>query len=152
MKKYFFGFFALIVVVACNKDKFQTKPTLKVISSNTSTVPLSGTLSVKLEYTDKEGDVSDSLLVIRQRLNKRQPLNLKALPYKIPDFPNTTKGEINVNMDYYGDITLQLDAIRIPGSNPSRNEPDTMNFKFVAKDKGGHYSDTVSLNNIIVIR
>ncbi|MEO6070230.1 MAG: hypothetical protein ABIN57_11600 [Chitinophagaceae bacterium] len=152
MKKYIFTFLVLVAIIACNKEKFQTKPTLKVLSSNTKKVPLSGTLSVKLEFTDKEGDVSDSLLVIRQRINKRMPVTLKALPYKIPDFPKTTKGEINIFMDYYGDLTLQLDAIRIPGSNPSRNEPDTMNIKFVAKDKGGHYSDTASLNNIIIIR
>ena len=152
MKKYFFSFLVATALISCDKDKFQTKPTLEIKSTNTKIVPVGSTLAVTLEYTDKEGDVSDSLLVVRQRLNKRGPIRLSPLPYKIPDFPQTTKGQININMDYYGDLTLQLNSIRIPGSNPSKNEPDTMTFKFVAKDKGGNYSDTVTLNDIIVIR
>jgi hypothetical protein len=152
MKKYFFSFLAFLIIAACNKDKFQTKPTLKITSDNPKTIPVGGTLSVTLEYTDKEGDVNDSLFIIRQRLNVRGRSTYVALPYKIPDFPATDKGEIRVNLDYQLGLTLQIQPIRIPGSNPSRNEPDTLNLKFVVKDKAKNISDTVVLNNVIVSR
>lgn len=152
MKKYFFLLLVVGAATACSKDKYETKPQLKFKSANYDVVPLSATLEINIEFTDKEGDVSDSIFFVRQRLNKRGPLTLPVLPYKIPDFPNTSKGEFQVNLNYSNDLTLQLQPIRIPGSNPSRNEPDTLNLKFVAKDKGGNKSDTLTLSNVIVIR
>jgi hypothetical protein len=60
MKKYFFAFFTVAVVVACNKDKFQTKPSLELKSINTKTVQPTQNLNIVLKYTYKEGDVQDT--------------------------------------------------------------------------------------------
>jgi hypothetical protein len=83
------SFLAIVVfvLVACGKDKFQTIPQLKLKSRSTDIVPINGTLRLNVEFTDKEGDVRDSLLIVRQRLNVRGATQLPASPYGIPDFP-----------------------------------------------------------------
>ncbi len=141
-----------IIIIACNKDKFQTKPQLTLKSVSDKLIPFNGGIDVTLEFTDKEGDVTDSIFVVRQRLNRRGPLVRPASPYKIPTFPNSTKGEFIVSLQYSSGLTFGISPIRIVGSNPARNEPDTMSLKFVARDKAGNKSDTVTVDNVIIIR
>ena len=142
--RYAASLFFLIVFLSCGKDKFQTIPHLKYKSKNTDVVPLNGNLRVTLIYTDKEGDVSDSLIIVRNRLNTRSQVILPPSPYKIPSFPDATKGEFEVNFRYNFDLIVGLPPIRITGSNPIQYEPDTMTLKFVARDKAGNKSDTAS--------
>ena len=142
----------IVTFLACGKDKFQTIPQLKFKSKNTDVVGINNDLRIILEYTDKEGDVDDSLLVVRQRLNVRGPVTLPVSPYTIPDFPATNKGEFEITLTYQFGLIFGLAPLRIPGSNPVRNEPDTLNLKFVARDKAGNKSDTLTVSNIIVNR
>ena len=151
MKPFFLIAVFALLLAACGKDKFETKPQIKIKSVNTKELAFNQTLSIIMEYTDKEGDVSDSFYIFRQRLNSRDPLTLLPLPYKLPEFPNTPKGQLEINLGYQNELTLNLPPIRIPGSS-STYEPDTMVLKFVAKDLGGNYSDTVVLDNLIVER
>ena len=146
---------AMIIVVgmiACGKDKFQTIPQLTLKSKSPDVVPVNGTLRLNVEYTDKEGDVSDSLFVVRQRLNVRGPVQLVPSPYDVPDFPHTDKGEFEISLAYQVNLIFGLPPLRIPGSNPVRNEIDTLRLKIVAKDKAGNKSDTLVVNNIYVTR
>jgi len=147
--------FAVLILFgfgSCNKDKFQTIPQLKFKSKNTDLVPQNGSLRITLEYTDKEGDVDDSLLVVRERLNRRGPLILPASPYSIPSFTDTDKGEFEITLSYQFGLIFGIPALRIPGSNPAQNEPDTLTLKFVARDKAGNKSDTLTVSNIFVTR
>jgi hypothetical protein len=146
---------ALIIafaLVACGKDKFQTVPQLKLKSRNMDIVPVNGTLRLNVEYTDKEGDVSDSIFIVRQRLNVRGPVQLPASPYDIPNFPHTDKGEFEISLTYQFGLVFGLTPLRITGSNPIRNEIDTLRLKIVAKDKAGNKSDTLVVDNIYVTR
>lgn len=146
------AFLISITFLSCSKDKFETKPQLKFKSKNADIVGINGSLRILIGFTDKEGDVSDSLLLVRQRLNKRGPVTLPVSPYKIPNFPATKKGEFEVTLEYQFGLIFGLSPIRITGSNPPQNEPDTLNLKFVARDKAGNKSDTLTVNNIIIIR
>jgi len=139
-------------IIACGKDKFQTIPQLTLKSMNPEVVPVNGTLRLNIEYTDKEGDVSDSLFIVRQRLNVRGPVQLPQSPYDVPDFPHTDKGEFEVSLAYQIGLIFGLPPLRIPGSNPVKNEIDTLRLKIVAKDKAGNKSDTLVVNNVYVIR
>ena len=146
---------ALIIVfgtIACDKDKFQTVPQLTLRSMSPEVVPVNGTLRLNIEYTDKEGDVSDSLFIVRQRLNVRGPIQLAPGPYDVPDFPHTDKGEFEISLAYQAGLIFGLPPIRIPGSNPVKNEIDTLRLKIVAKDKAGNKSDTLVVDNVYVIR
>jgi len=146
--------FAIIVfvVVACGKDRFETIPKLKLKSRNTDIVAINGNLVLHIEYTDKEGDVSDSLLIVRERLNLRGTTQLPASPYGIPDFPPTDKGEFEVTLGYQFGLVFGLGPLRVPGSNPIRNEVDTLRLKIVARDRAGNKSDTLVVDNVYVTR
>jgi hypothetical protein len=147
---------ALIVIfgmIACGKDKFETVPqlTFRSISPKApEAVDPGNTLRINIEYTDKEGDVSDSLFILRQRLNKKKPITSPISPYDIPTFPKMDKGEFEITLDYYKHLTLNLTPIPIPGS--AKNEPDTLRLKIVARDKAGNKSDTLVVDNVYVIR
>lgn len=141
---------ALFIFTACEKDKFQTKPQLEIKSVNTRFVGQNQDLIVRIEFTDKEGDVSDSLFVVRERLNRRRPLTERPrlIKYNIPTF-NNKDGEFEVKLEYQRALTLALSPIRI---DTIRNEPDTLRLKFVAKDLAGNFSDTATVDDIIVAR
>lgn len=151
--KAVFGLLALaIVAAACDKDEFQTKPQITVRAATPDVVAIGQPLQVSLEFTDKEGDVDDSVTVIRTRVNARdlsqRPFTIR---YKIPLFPDKQKGEMEVSMPWATALTLQNPPLRIPGTNT--NEPDTLRFQFSVKDAKGNRSDTVTLDrNIVVIR
>lgn len=142
-----------LLVTGCDKDRFQTKPQIKIISSSTEIVPVSGNLQVVIEYTDKEGDVHDTLFITKQRLNQRVVPTLRdTLKFPIPEFPDRQLGQFELNLSYSNHLISAVTPPRIPGSNPSRNEADTLNLKFLVRDAGGNKSDSVILPNIIVIR
>lgn len=139
-------------MISCDKDKFETIPQLEYKSRSTDIVGVNETLRLNIEFRDKEGDVSDSVLIVRQRLNKRGAVQLPASPWRIPDFPKTDKGEFELVLEYQGHLITGLTAIRVVGSNPPRNEIDTLRLKIVARDKGGNKSDTLVVDNVYVIR
>ena len=146
---------ALVIVlgmISCDKGKFETVPQLTLRSKTPEVVPVNGTLRLNIEYTDKEGDVSDSLFIVRQRLNVRGPIQLAPSPYDVPDFPHTDKGEFEISLEYQIGLIFGLPPLRIPGSNPVKNEIDTLRLKIVAKDKAGNKSDTLVVDNVYVIR
>ena len=140
-------------MLSCGKDKFETKPQLEYLSRNTEVVEVSQPLRLNIEFRDKEGDVSDTLFIVRQRLNKKGTVQLPASFYLIPDFPKTDKGEFEITLDYSQHLTSALTAIPIPGSgNPSKKEVDTLRIKIVARDLGGNKSDTLVVDNVYVTR
>lgn len=138
------------VFIGCQKDKFTTSPQIEIKAVNSNVIPQGFPLNVRLEFRDKEGDVSDSIFIIRERINRRSPIVRPPLPFKIPTFPSKQSGEIEVNLDYSLQLTLGISPIKIPGIE--KNEPDTMRYKFVVRDLKQNVSDTAVLNDIIVIR
>lgn len=141
-----------LLLTACEKNELETKPEIEVKSVSSSEVPIGGNLMVTLEFRDKEGDVDDSVTIIRKRLNQRdidaQPF---ARRFKIPVFPDKTNGEMDVSLSWAQFLTLQNSPLRVPGEN--RNEPDTLQLSFSVRDAEGNRSDTVTLDqDIIVIR
>jgi hypothetical protein len=138
-------------MISCGKDKFETIPQLEYISRNVDIVDpiMHPLLRLNIEFRDKEGDVSDSVLIVRQRLNKRGPVQLPASPWRIPDFPKTNKGEFELNLEYQAHLITGLTPISLPGS---RKEIDTLRLKIVARDKAGNKSDTLVVDNVYVIR
>ena len=139
----------IIGLISCGKDKFETVPQLELKSKNPDIVDVNDDLRLNIEYRDKEGDVSDSLIIVRQRLNIRGPVQLSPSRYGIPDFPHTIKGEFEVTLKYQFDLIFNLPPIPLPGS---RREVDTLRLKIVARDKAGNKSDTLIVDNVYVIR
>jgi hypothetical protein len=142
----------VVTVIACNKDKFLTKPTIKIKSLNSEYVPLNGSLIITLECTDKEGDVQDSIFIVKRRLNRRVVPTLRdTLRYKFPIFPNTPRTEVVATLDYQTILSASSPP-NIPGTNPPQKELDTLILKLAVRDRAGHISDTITSKQIIVFR
>jgi hypothetical protein len=138
---------ALIVLVACSKDKFQTKPLIEIKSYNSKTIAkLNGNeLRININYFDKEGDLSQAqFFAVRQRLNvKPLPANADkadTLRYQLPKFPDTDHGE----------ITFQVGWQDFLKESPSEN--DTLVFRFAVADRAGNKSDTITSSKLVILQ
>ena len=146
LKRYLPFILIVTVVVACSKDKLQSKPSLKIKGLNTSEVAPGQNLEIKLTYEDKEGDLGTGMITyIRNRLNAK-PIpdaasNDKAdtITSVLPDFPKTSSGEIDI-------IIVNGFLSEDPFDN------DTMNFKIFVTDVSGNVSDTVITDKIVEIQ
>lgn len=133
-----FGF-----LLACSKNVYNTKPTLKISSVNTNVVANGGILTFDIKVTDKEGDVTDTIFVKKVRLNKRVRETIRdSFALKIPDAPNSTNGIVRLDLDYQNYL--------VSAKSPVEN--DTLLFKFALKDKAKNISDTVTSDPIVIIR
>ena len=143
MKK-FIPFLFLIFIVACNKDKFQTKPQIEIDSYNTKELPSNASLIINLKFTDKEGDLGQGQFTyIPERLNMRglppsvpgySPVNLP-----IPEFSDHNKGAFELKLEW-------------KNLHKSDRENDTIRLQFVAVDREGNSSDTVQSDQLVILR
>lgn len=153
MKKSIIIGVALIVLIACSKDKYQDAPQISLKSISSSVVPIGSGLNITLSYTDKQGDISDTLFIKKNRLNQTVvPTVRDTILYKIPDFPDYDKGEIGLALTYEIDLKSAIQPPPIVGTNPTQYQPDTLNIQIWIHDKAKHVSDTVSTGRIIVMR
>lgn len=151
--KLIYGLLILCVisVASCSKDKFNSKPTLKLKEVSGNYVPYdpSGTYDYSvqfiLEYTDAEGDLADMPIAIQKISSSapctdgsRDPNSLDTTNFTIPnDLPASSnqKGEIVIT------LTRSQDLKPIACSPLDTLEDAT--FKFWLKDQAGNVSDTV---------
>lgn len=133
----------LVVLIACNKDKFQTKPQITIKEYNSKEISPGGELEVRLNYTDKEGDVGQgSFFGARLRQNARllTPTDndqLDTLRYSLPEMPDIDKGVIVMKLDYNF-------------LKESLTENDTIVFRIAIKDRGGNASDTLTTDKLVI--
>ena len=140
-----------LVFFACSKDDFETKPTIEIKSADPKVVEQNDNMIVDLNFTDKEGDLH-AVYIWKVRLNKlKRPTVRDSIPPRlIPEFPKNQKGELELNLTYQDHLLSAQSPRRDPVTG--RLEPDTLNMKFVVKDKAGNVSDTAFLNNIVILR
>ncbi|MEO6328557.1 MAG: hypothetical protein ABIO55_06485 [Ginsengibacter sp.] len=141
MRKTFLFSLLILLLSGCKKDKFTTAPQLKYKSANTTTLGRFQTLSLTLSFTDAEGDIANTLTVLK--IVKRCPNGSDGSfvqPYTVPSFPAAKNQQGDIIVSYsYNDVN--------PLCSP-RN--DTAIFKFVLKDKADHISDTAVSQPIII--
>jgi hypothetical protein len=144
-----FSSLLLLVLFACNKDKFNTTPTLEIKSISPNPVPQNAPLTIELEYTDKEGDISDSIFIKKIRLNQRVVKTLRdSFWLQMPgDAPDKTKGTIRLTLDYQSYVI----SAENPGSPPNA-VPDTLNIQIKLQDKAKNVSEPVETGTIVVLR
>lgn len=145
-----FYLLAACAFISCGKDNFESKPELSIRKVEPDVVPQQGVLTVSFDFKDKEGDISDTLFYSLQRLNRRGPVT-RRVPLQVPEFPARSSGELSVDFQYTN-LTQALTPLRIAGTVPARNEPDTLRLAFLLQDKAGNRSDTAFINRVIVLR
>jgi len=133
-----------LIVFACGKDKFETKPLIEVRSISSKELPQNGVLTIKLDFFDKEGDLGNGdFFAAKLRLNQlplgtSSPDLVDTFYYTLPDFQPRDKGE----------ISLQLDYNRL---KESINENDTIMFRLAVTDAAGNKSDTINTEPIVIL-
>lgn len=132
--------------LACSKSKFTTKPQLRFLSAESYNIPRGGIISFRIEFTDKEGDLTDSIFILSRTTRCTQ--SNRRLGYPIPRFnaAQNTKGEFFIN--FVNGQFLQ-GYVALPG--PACGRPDTTTFFFWVKDKAQNVSDTVKTDKPLVI-
>lgn len=137
--------FLFALLPSCNKDKFATRPSIKINSVNTTVLNPGQTLVFNLTFTDAEGDLTDRLTVVKSVANC--PLSNFTDSFPLPVFPTgkNQKGEMVVNFLY------NVGGINTIGSPQCPPQNDTAVFKFALKDKAQNISDTVVSQNIVII-
>jgi len=122
-----------LLVAACGKDKFETKPRLEIKDYNTKQVGPGTTLRIRLNFFDKEGDLNEAPFTAIIRRQNQLPLDpsqdkTDTLVYTLPDFPKKDNGEINYTL-----------------------ENDTIHIRFSVADRKGNLSDTVVSDQLVIL-
>jgi hypothetical protein len=151
MKQSLIIIIGFIFLISCNKDKFNTKPQLTFKSVNATTFAKGSDIKFNLTATDKEGDLTDSLFVIRLNRNCTKKDTTK-FAYILPKFPTSGNLEapIQVNYSYQGSNYPPLTPSFSCTSGSPRN--DSCTFKFIIRDKAGNVSDSVLSPEIVLLK
>lgn len=146
-----FLFLALVLLTACSKDKIATKPSIKIKSLSTTNVANGSDLTIELSFTDKEGDISNSIYIQKTRINKRVvPTIRDSFSLPVADYPGQSIGNLLLHLNYQNHL---ISAVNPPTSGtPPTYESDSLVLKFVLRDKGGNTSDTVSTGTVVIKR
>lgn len=134
-----------VVVTACSKDKFTTAPQLTLKSVNSTSVGQNDVLTFTFEFTDKEGDIQDSMFI------KRTSIVCPGVPVAnlssyVPAFSSTPKQSGTIEVSF--PVGFGTGSIGTPCSNGQKT--DTSIFKFCLRDKAGNKSDTITSPKIAI--
>ena len=138
---------AAIILYACDKNTFETKPRIEIKSLSADEVFPGQTLRVTLKYFDKEGDLSQGVLtyMIMRKSTFPPTIDLAdTIDSQLPEFPDKSQAEIVQPIDYN-----RFDEISDP-LRPDRN--DTVFIRFTVRDKEGNQSDTVATKWIVAVQ
>ncbi|PZX61864.1 hypothetical protein [Hydrotalea sandarakina] len=136
------------VLMSCSKNKYTTKPQLFLKSVSSTVVAKGQPLTFNIEFTDKEGDVQDSMWI--QKVSKvcpNSPLANWSQNFQVPNFPATKDLKGNFEINFINNV-LSSGYYYITGCG---NAPDTCYFRFVLTDLAGHSSDTLVSPNIVLL-
>ena len=130
------------LLIACGKDKFETKPKLEIKNYSSKEIFQGDALTIRLNYFDKEGDLSNAPLIgILKRINlfPLAPGQDKVDTFRnnLPEFPKKENGEIT--------FQLPFDFLK-----ESTVENDTLIFRFAVSDLAGNKSDTITTDQIVI--
>ncbi|HSC52328.1 MAG TPA: hypothetical protein VLC98_01815 [Phnomibacter sp.] len=116
------------------------------MSTANYTVPRGGLISFQIEFTDKEGDLTDTIFI--QSITTRCAQSNRTLAYAVPVFPtaNNIKGEFEIN---FVNGQFVPGYVALPG--PACGIPDTTMFYFWIKDEAKNVSDTIHTDKPLII-
>lgn len=142
----------LISTISCKKSG-SSGLSIKIASISNSTVPVSGSTTITLDFTDDGGNAIDTIFMHKIRINQDsgQVATIRDTLYLTPpSYPGNAKGQILLDLD---NLNYLAAAITPPTfGNPPQNESDSLIIQFAAKDAANHVSDTVTTGLIVVQR
>lgn len=139
----------LAMFYGCKKDTYTTKPQIKLKNTYAKSLTQGDLLLFEVEFTDKEGDIQDTLFI--QKFSKVCPTQTGVTflsKNNIPNFTPTSNLDGVLEVGYSYNTNIQGYQRMIGCSNRT----DTAYFRFWLKDKAQHTSDTITSENIVLLR
>ncbi|GAC1423341.1 MAG: hypothetical protein NVS9B7_02430 [Flavisolibacter sp.] len=136
-----------LVLFSCSKNKYNTKPQVKVNSFGPGVVNSGQTISLKATITDKEGDIQDSILLVKKIYNitTSSLVYVDTIRFSVKDFGNPLQSKIELDAIFnYGQI---VDGTIYIGQESADR---LLGVGIIVYDKGGHKSDYVETNKIVL--
>jgi len=142
----------LLLLTACGKNNFESKPKLTLVSAGPTTVRQGNLFVIQMEVADAEGDVQDSIFIRKVHVGRPACIdNSVEIDRNIPNYPSqkNTKFAFNVTFLYN-----QINGGFVSLGGPACPNPvnDTSVFKIWVKDKAGNRSDTITTDRIVFLR
>lgn len=137
-----------LIALSCNKDTYNTRPKLTFKSVNGSSFSANQTIIFNIEFTDKEGDLQDSIWV--QKVTRIAGCNNFSDRLKIPAFIPTPNLKGTLEIGYGIGLNSPGGYPILPQCPVGKN--DTCYFKFWARDSQKNVSDTVTSPNIVILK
>ena len=113
---------ASLFILACNKEKFTTVPQVKAKSVKPGIVVKGETITFTSSFTDDEGDIQDSVLVVYKRFNGTILITADTLRLKLDagQIPKARKGDILIKFGYgeliNGTYFINLETVDSPAA------------------------------------
>jgi hypothetical protein len=145
MKQLLIFFLSVCVLASCNKDKFKTVPQVKIKSFGPSVVVKGNIITLSATITDKEGDLQDSVYLVRKRFTGTVPIKPDTLRLSLQSLNVPVTSEIEFTALFsYGDLK--------DGYIFQNLESVDRNFQvgIIVRDKAGNRSDYVESNMIVL--
>jgi hypothetical protein len=139
--------------ITCSKDTYNTKPTLTFESVNNTIFPQPSVVVFKLQCTDKEGDVVDTIWVQRVSKVACDPSLSRIDSFRIPNFdpPKNVKADFYFTYSYPPDQSGNANLLACT-IGQSESATDTSYFRFWMHDRANHISDTVNSPEIVLLK
>lgn len=148
--KIIYGIIGLFVVLlACSKDKFQTKPQIEIKSLQPSAVNKGDLFTLKATVRDKEGDLKDTIYIVSKRYNLAGDTLLSAdtVDFNLGTLAFPEKDKIDIEVLYsYGELRQNLTKMYLALQDKERK----FAVGLIIKDKAGNRSDYVESDKIIL--
>jgi hypothetical protein len=152
--KLLFLFLTIAVFGGCKKDKYETKPKLKIkeILPSDKKIAQGDIFSIDFEVFDKEGDVKDSIFMLRFHIGTPScGVPPDTTNITIPNYPSSPNTKVLFRIQYAYDKNIPgYTSLGAAFCTPRRN--DTAFFKIWVKDKAGNFSDTLTTDPFVFLR
>lgn len=135
------------VLWGCSKDKYTSKPQLTYKGVNTKELRRNQTLRFKLEVTNSEGDLQDTIWV--EEIVRNCPRGGFKSFYKMPEFTTVKNFQGEIEVCYSYGTGLDCPPIKEPGLCPNRN--DSASFRFWIQDEARNVSDTIKSEEVVIL-
>ena len=147
MKKLLALFLVAGVLAACSKDKFKTVPQVDIKSISPDEAVNGSIIELLADVTDQEGDLQDSVIVVRKRFNGNTQLSVDStrLSLKALGVPNKQQIELRVTVSYgrlYPEYALFQDL--------ERTFDRQFSIGLVVMDNAGNRSEYVESEKILL--
>ena len=149
---------SMMIMAACSKDKFSTKPKLTFESINGNEFVSGQNIIIKVKLTDKEGDFLDD----ESNAGFKKPyFFVKRFSYVCPDLDTSTTNypipSFATRKDLDADLVISytynvIDGQYLPISRCGEQRDDSTYLKVWIKDEAGNVSDTINTATFKLIK